>query len=110
MNNQLYSSLINSISRSVKKILNEDVINFNPIDYSDNAETIDNQTISNLTYKYFPKNKNELQKIIIKKLKENIKYPYLNDIDTSEITDMNSLFSNYENDYLQKMVLIQLIL
>ena len=85
------------------KYLIEDIVNFNPVDYSDEeSDIINNQSISNLTYKYFPENKKELQEIIVEKLKKNIKYPNLNDIDTSKITDMNSLFSNHEVDYLYK--------
>ena len=64
--------------------LTENKLNFNPVDYSDDEfDIINNQTVAELTYKYQPETKKELQKIIIEKLKENIEYPYLNDIDTS---------------------------
>ena len=46
-----------------------------------------------MIYKYFPKTKKELQTIIFKKLEENIEEPYLQDIDTSQITSMTGLFS-----------------
>ena len=83
------------------KYLIEGIVNFNPVDYSDEEQDIiNNQAISNLVYKYFPENRKELKEIIVEKLKENIEYPYLNDIDTSRITDMDSLFSSYMYDYL----------
>ena len=90
------------MDKDIKYII-ENKLNFNPVDYSDEEpDLIDKETVSNLTYKYkyFPKTKEELQQIIIEKLKENIKYPYLNDIDISEISDMNSLFSSDYDDYL----------
>ena len=88
------------MNRNVKYII-ENIVNFNSVDYNDEEpDLIDRETVSNLTYKYHPKTKEELRQIIIKKLKENIEYPYLNDIDTLKITDMSNLFSSYEDDYL----------
>ena len=88
------------MNKNIKYII-ENKFNFNPVDYSDEEpDLIDRETVSNLTYKYHPKTKEELQEIIIKKLEENIEYPYLNDIDTLKITDMSNLFSSYEDDYL----------
>ena len=88
------------MNKNIKYII-EGIVNFNPVDYSDeDPDLIDRGIISNLTYKYFPKTKEELQEILIKKLKENIEYPNLNDIDTSEITDMSELFSSYSDNYL----------
>lgn len=46
------------------------------------------------TYNYFPKDKEELKTIIIDLLKERGKDADLNDIDTSKITSMKSLFSD----------------
>lgn len=46
-------------------------------------------------FKEFPKDRKDLLEIITKRLKENIEYPYLLDIDTSKITDMSHLFSGY---------------
>lgn len=43
-------------------------------------------------YKYYPQTKSELKDIIKKLLKERGKNADLNDIDTSKITDMSSLF------------------
>lgn len=51
-------------------------------------------------YKYFPKNLDQLLDIITKKLKENIEDPFLNDIDTSQISWMAALFSGYKGNYL----------
>ena len=44
-------------------------------------------------YKYYPKNKNELKSLIYLLIKERGMDADLNDIDTSEITDMSFLFS-----------------
>ena len=42
--------------------------------------------------KYFPHNKEELLELVKKLIKENGRSANLNDIDTSEITDMSELF------------------
>ena len=47
-----------------------------------------------MDYKYFPKTKEELQDIIKKRIKTEGNEVDLNDIDTSNITDMSSLFEN----------------
>jgi len=49
-------------------------------------------------YKFFPKNKEELQKIIDSKIYKHGNEVDLNDIDTSKITDMSYLFSYYNFD------------
>ena len=82
------------MNKNIKYII-EKIVNFNPADYLDVAQDIiDDQTEANLVYKYFPESKEELQDIIIEKLEDNIEYPYLNDIDTTKITDMSDLFSD----------------
>lgn len=92
MNNQLYNKIINNISYAVKRILNEEIQNFNPVDYQDTEQDIiDNDTVNNIT-QLAPKNKQQLENIIIKRAEENPKKPYLNDIDTCLITDMSNLF------------------
>ena len=46
MNRQLYNKIIHNISKGVKKSLNEDIQNFNPVDYNeDEYDIIDNQTV-----------------------------------------------------------------
>ncbi len=45
-------------------------------------------------YKYFPKTTKELDRIVQKRIKEEGNEVDLNDIDTSNITDMSYLFSN----------------
>ena len=47
---------------------------------------------SNNNYKYFPKTKEELKDIIVKRIKTEGNEVDLNDIDVSKITDMTSLF------------------
>ena len=53
-----------------------------------------------INYKYFPKTKEELQDIIEKRIKQEGNEVNLNDIDTSNITDMSSLFeeTNFNGD------------
>lgn len=51
-------------------------------------------------YKYFPVNKTELKKIIKERIETEGNNVNLNDIDTSEITDMSALFnSRYLTDF-----------
>ena len=64
MRNILKNNLINIMNKNIKYLI-EDIVNFNPVDYSDEEpDLIDDQIISNLVYKYFPKTKEELIKII----------------------------------------------
>ena len=51
-------------------------------------------------YKYFPKTKEELKDLIKQRIKTEGKEVDLNDIDTSNITDMSSLFvgTNFKGD------------
>ena len=55
---------------------------------------------SNNNYKYFPKDKNELKDIILKRIEAKGNEVNLNDIDVSEITDMSNLFveTNFNGD------------
>ena len=48
------------------------------------------------TYNYFPKDKKELQSLLKELLDERGKDANLNDIDTSDITDMSELFDNLD--------------
>ena len=50
-------------------------------------------------YKYFPKNKKELEKNIFEHFYQNI-YD-LNDIDVFKITDMNYLFGSFRNNFIE---------
>lgn len=96
------------MNKNIKSLI-ENIVNFDVTDYQDEKDSIiDNHTINDSLYKYFPKTKYELQGIIIKKLKEN-KFgsngfirPDLSDINTSLITDMSNLFSAAPTDYLNK--------
>ena len=51
-----------------------------------------NKDIKSYNYNYHPKTYNELKQLVNKLIEERGKYADLNDIDTSEITDMKSLF------------------
>ena len=50
-------------------------------------------------YKYFPKTKLELEGIIRKRIKEEGNNVDLNNIDTSNITDMSKLFPGFSPDF-----------
>lgn len=97
--NQLYNIIMRNISKEIKYALNEEIQKFDVTEY-DNSESdlINTQEIDNLTYKYFPENKQELQNLIAQKIKENkfgnksFYYPDLSDIDISKITNMRYLF------------------
>ena len=56
--------------------------------------------IKKRNYKYFPKTKGELRKIIEQRIEQEGNEVNLNDIDVSEITDMSNLFSrlNFNGD------------
>ena len=55
-------------------------------------------------YKYFPKTKVELQHIIMDKFNEGNNYEMdLNDIDTSEITDMSGIFGGFSTKDITKI-------
>ena len=53
-------------------------------------------------YKYFPVTKEELQDIILQRIKDEGNEVDLNDIDTSKITDMSDLFekTNFNGDII----------
>ena len=51
---------------------------------------------SKIAYNYYPKTKDELEYIINKRIKSEGNKCNLNDIDTSNITDMSSLFEDSE--------------
>ena len=52
-------------------------------------------------YKYHPKTTEALRELVAQRIKENEKAPYLLDIDTSAITDMNALFASGASGYLR---------
>ena len=96
MNNikSLYEKIMQSVSKEVKRILNEDIQKFNPVDYEDDEhDIIDQDTVQTLSYTYCPRSRDELDEIIGKRIKENPKNPYLLDIDTSKIYNMTDLFT-----------------
>ena len=87
------------------KYLIENTINFDITAYAD-EDNISQEQIHNILYTIKPKDRYELEQIIIKRLKENPMEPQLLDIDTSNIDDMFHLFSaeepenNDETNYL----------
>ena len=55
-----------------------------------------NKDINKVVYNYHPKDRDELCSLILKLLKERGDDAYLNDIDTSKITDMSHLFKGLD--------------
>ena len=75
------------------KYLIEDVINFNPADYSDDEnEVVNSHTIDSIVVK--ATSLIGLKKIIKARVAEDPKNPYLLDIDVSNVKTMNSLFND----------------
>ena len=98
---KLYENIIRNVSREVKRALNEEMEKFNPADYgSDELDILDHQEIRNVSYKYRPTTKEELQMIIEKKKKKNETCIDVSDIDVSNITDMSRLFQNTDLVYI----------
>ena len=56
-----------------------------------------NKDIKSYNYNYYPKTRGELYELVNKLIKERGNEANLNDIDTSEITDMYELF--YESEF-----------
>ena len=65
---------------------------FKPNDINQDIENVGNSIL----YTYYPKDRNDLKILIEQLLNERGKDADLNDIDTSEITDMSNLFSYLE--------------
>ena len=80
----------------VKRSLDENIYKFDVTDYEDD-ENIDHHTIADLCYHYFPKYRSQLNVLVKRRIKKNPENPYLLDIDTSEIKDMNNLFDGYKD-------------
>ena len=81
------------------KYLIEDIVNFNPADYSEKEyDIISDQEIDALCI--YPKTTDELKKLIAERLVENPESPYLLDIDTCEITDMSGIFNDDSYNYI----------
>ena len=61
---------------------------------------IERLIVKKTSYKYFPETKEELQDIIKERIEQEGPEVNLNDIDTSEITDMSGLFAgtNFNGD------------
>ena len=77
------------MNKNIKYII-ENTNNFNVIDYNDEDDIIDNQTIKNVLS--HPQALEQLQELVVKRLINSPEEPYLLDIDTSEIKDMSYLF------------------
>jgi surface protein len=75
------------------KYLIEDIVNFNPVDYSDNeSDIVSRDDIHKITQ--MPENRLQLKKLIKERLKKNSSNPYLLDIDTRLIKNTRGLFGD----------------
>ena len=75
------------------KYLIEDIVNFNPVDYSDNeSDIVGRDDIHKITQ--MPENRLQLKKLIKERLKKNSSNPYLLDIDTRLIKNTRGLFGD----------------
>ena len=83
--NELKEMINESVERQLRKT------NHRKINQRNNYKRKVNESL-NIDYKYFPKSKRELQKIIKREIKMNGNTCDLNMIDTSNITDMSNLF------------------
>ena len=94
------------MSKTIKQLF-EETYGFSPIEYQDNDQ-IANHEINDALYKYFPKTKNELRKIIKNKferleqsLLKNDNQVYtldLSDINIKNITDISYIFQDVYNE------------
>lgn len=80
------------------KYLIENIINFNPADYSDTEDNVLSSQDINTLIRVYPKTKEELKELVVKRLKENPENPWLLDINTSLIMDMSGLFNDSTED------------
>ena len=80
------------------KRLSESIQNFDISGYTDDEDNIiDQQTIYDTAYKYHPKDRDELIRLIDQRIEENPIKPYLLDIDTSKIINMAEVFAGSES-------------
>ena len=85
-------------------MLREGIVNFNPVDYSnDDLDIIDSETIHNMIL-VKPKTKDELKSLIQKRINVSTGILDLSDIDTSLITDMMFLFKVENKQYIKKII------
>ena len=61
-------------------------------------------------YNYYPKDKNELKELVNKLIKERGNEADLNDIDTSEITDMSHMFTYSKFIFIFRIIIIMMIM
>ena len=98
-----YNKLKNNMNKNIKYLI-EDIVNFNPVDYSnDDLDIIDSETIHNMIL-VKPKTKDELQSLIQKRINVSTGILDLSDIDTSLITDMMFLFKVENKQYIKKII------
>lgn len=81
------------MKKDIKYLINQNIINFNPVDYQDDEDNIISyDNIKRITG--VPTTLKELKTIIKQRVQENPENPYLLDIDTSLIRSMYCLFSD----------------
>lgn len=96
---QLYNKIINNIAKGVRQTLNEDIQNFDVTQYDD--DTLNHQDINNVTM-VCPQTNEEFYDLIARRIMQNPEAPMLNDINTTYITNMSSIFYYTDNLYLKQ--------
>ena len=82
------------MNKSIKRLIEEYIVSFNPSIIGNNIpkSKIDTQTVSNVVG-ICPEDLNALREVVLERVKQNPKKPYLLNIDTSKITSMYQLFN-----------------
>ena len=82
------------MNKNIKKLIEEYIVSFNPAIIANNTpkSKIDTQIVSNVVG-VCPENLNALREVVLERVRQNPKKPYLLNIDTSKITSMYQLFN-----------------
>lgn len=94
------------MKKDIKYLIENNIVNFNPIDYSDEGSDIISYDNIKKTAG-IPYTLKDLKSIIKQRIKENPRNPYLRDIDTSLIKSMRHLF-NFNNDLQESIEILDL--
>ena len=86
------------MNKSIKRLIEEYIVSFNPAIIANNTpkSKIDTQTVSNVVG-VCPEDTNTLREVVLERVRQNPKKPYLLNIDTSKIKSMFELFNGNGN-------------
>lgn len=82
------------MNKDIKKLIEEYIVSFNPSIIANNTpkSKINTQTVSDIVG-VCPEDLNALREVVLERVRQNSKKPYLLNIDTSKITSMYQLFN-----------------